>query len=116
MTNSVLQKLEWAFKLGASDREACNEANIAPQTLYNYQAANPDFLEQKAAWKSTPNFRARKAVVDALSRDPHLALKYLEKRVPEEFGKEQKLDPVTHYLTRTGSTRARVAQERLEFS
>ena len=85
--NTVLQKLEWAFKLGASDREACNEAGISPQTLYNYQAKNPDFLEQKEAWKSTPVFRARKALVERLESDPHLALKYLEKKLPEEFGR-----------------------------
>ncbi len=87
INNHILQKLEWAFKLGATDREACNEAVISPQTLYNYQAKNPDFLEQKDAWKSSPIFKARKTVVEHLETDPNLALKYLEKKLPEEFGK-----------------------------
>lgn len=107
ITSVVLQKLEWAFKLGASDKEACNEAKIAPQTLYNYQAENPDFLEQKEAWKSTPVFRARKTVVEHLARDPHFALKYLERRLPDEFGK---LEGVT-----TNSTQAHIERVRAKY-
>lgn len=91
ITLSVLQKLEWAFKLGATDKEACNEGGISAQTLYNYQAQNPDFLEQKEAWKSSPIFKARKSVVEGLERNPNLALKYLEKKLPEEFGKRTEL-------------------------
>lgn len=88
ITEQTLQKLEWAFKLGATDKEACNNAGISPQTLYNYQLKNPDFLEQKEAFKATPVFKARKALVDALGSDPYLALKYLEKKLPEEFGRK----------------------------
>ncbi len=91
MNFSALQKLEWAFKLGATDREACNEAGISQQTLYNYQAKNGDFLEQKELWKSTSVFKARKAVVDRLEADPYLSLKYLEKKLPSEFGNKTEL-------------------------
>ena len=91
MTPFTLQKLEWAFKLGATDREACNEAKISPQTLYNYQLKNPTFLEQKEAWKSTSIFRARRAVIEGLDKDPNLALKYLEKKLPEEFGRKSEV-------------------------
>lgn len=88
LTSQTLQKLEWAFRLGASDREACSVANISPQTLYNHQLKNPEFLEQKEAWKSDPIIKARKTVVEALSYDPYLALKYLEKKLPEEFSRK----------------------------
>ena len=43
MTNPVLEKLEWAFLLGCSDKEACLWANIAPATLYNYQTKFPGY-------------------------------------------------------------------------
>jgi hypothetical protein len=86
INTQILQKLEFAFKLGASDKEACVEAGISPQTLYNYQSKNPDFLEHKEAWKSTPVLKARKAVIDGFDTNPTLALKYLEKKLPEEFG------------------------------
>ena len=96
MNLRVLQKLEWSFKLGCSDREACNEAKIAPQTLYNYQLKNPSFLEQKVAWKSVPTFKARKAVINAFEKNPLLALRYLEKKLPKEFG--YKTEIVSTYL------------------
>ncbi len=87
ITPRVLQKLEDAFQIGATDEEACNSAKIAPQTLYNYQTATPDFVEQKARWKLNPILKAKKTVVDNLERDPHLAMRYLEKRCPDEFGR-----------------------------
>ncbi len=91
MTAQTLQKLEYAFRLGCTDREACIEANIAPQTLYNYQSTNPEFLEQKELWKSDTILRARKTIVERLGEDANLAMKYLEKKLPEEFGVHQKL-------------------------
>lgn len=86
MTKETLQKLEVAFKLGCPDREACVFAGISPQTLYNYQEKNSEFLEQKHVWKAMPEFKARKAVIDNFDKKPELALKYLEKKLPEEFG------------------------------
>lgn len=45
MTAEVIRKLHEAFCVGATDIEACSFAEIAPQTLYNFQKENPDFLE-----------------------------------------------------------------------
>jgi len=99
MTALVLQKLEYAFRLGCTDREACIEASISPQSLYNYQLQKPEFLEQKELWKSDPILRARKAVVEHLVQDPYLSLKYLEKKLPSEFGvKSQMLVGVAEAL------------------
>ena len=90
ITNSVLQKLEMAFKIGATDREACITAEIAPQTLYNYQARNPHFLEQKEGWKTSLVLTARMVIVRHLERgDKDVAMRYLEKKCPEEFGRRK---------------------------
>ena len=62
----TLQKLNYAFSIGASDREACNHAGICPATLYNYQKKNPEFLEQKECLKQSIVLRAREALAEQL--------------------------------------------------
>lgn len=66
MTQRVLNKLENAFKIGCSDREACIHAEISLQTLYNYAKRNPDFLEQKEDWKETLLIAARANVAGVI--------------------------------------------------
>lgn len=112
MTSQVLQKLEYAFRLGCTDREACIEAGIAPQTLYNHQSANPAFLEQKELWKSDPILKARKTIVDRLSSDPNIAMKYLEKKLPEEFGNHQRLSVGVTSVQMTPADLVRMIEER----
>lgn len=85
MTPEALLKLEQAFKIGSTDREACAHAKIACSTLYEYQKENPEYAEQKAQWKEKPILLARFSVVEGLQSDPHLALKYLERKKKDEF-------------------------------
>ncbi len=92
MTPTVVKKLEDAFKLGCSDLEACFAANISKQTLYNYQEKYPEFIDRKASLKENPTFIARKSVVQGLQNDPHLALKYLERKKKKEFGLKTDVD------------------------
>lgn len=84
MTNEVLQKLEEAFSIGASDREACLMAEIAPATLYNYQESNPEFMERKTALKDMPKYKARKTI-DGNLHNPEVAKWYLERKAKDEF-------------------------------
>ena len=85
MTPDILKKLHDAFLLGCTDEEACFAADISPATLYNYQNENPKYLEQKRAWKKRPVYLARKCVVDNISDDKDLALKFLERKNKKEF-------------------------------
>ena len=112
MTEAVLQKLESAFRLGCTDREACVEAGISQQTLYNHQTSNPEFLEQKELWKSDPILRARKAVVERLASDPNLAMKYLEKKLPEEFGASRQVAVNINQLAVTPADLVLMIEER----
>lgn len=90
MTDSVVEKLEYAFALGCSDEEACFYADIHKQTLYNYQDKTPGFIDRKQALKSRPIFVARESVVKGL-RNPDLALKFLERKAKSEFSLRQEL-------------------------
>lgn len=82
-----LQKLEIAFGYGCTDEEACAFAKISPSTLYNYQQENPKFLEEKDGLKQMPNLQARKVVVEGMKSDPSIGQWWLEKKLPNEFGK-----------------------------
>ena len=81
----TLQKLEEVFALGGSDKEACFYAGISPSTLYNYQTENLDFLERKELLKESPILLARRTVISEMKKNPHIALKYLERRKRDEF-------------------------------
>ena len=82
---AVLHKLEEAFSLGCTDLEACFYANISKSTLYNYQNANPEFVERKEELKENPILLARTSVVKGLQDNPELALKFLERKKKDEF-------------------------------
>lgn len=85
MTQEVIDKLEYAFALGCSDNEACLHADISPATLYNHQEKHPEFLERKTLLKDRPLFLAREAVLKGFRHDPNLGLKYLERKLRNEF-------------------------------
>jgi len=86
----TVQKLEDAFILGASIKEACFNANITKQTYYNWTAKNPELLDHFEALQQSPILKARKAVVEGLDGNPEFALKYLERKLKNEFGLHSK--------------------------
>jgi hypothetical protein len=92
MTERTLKKLREAFLMGCTDVEACLYCDISHQTLYEYQKAHPEYAEQKAQWKENPVLVARKCVVESLSDDKDLSLKYLERKRRDEFGLKQDLN------------------------
>lgn len=85
MTTETVKKLEEAFALGCSDLEACLMADISKQTLYNYQDANPEFIDRKEKLKESPVLIARTTVVREIQNDADLAMKYLERKCKKEF-------------------------------
>lgn len=90
--DTKLQKLREAFLMWCTDDEACLYAEIAPATLYNYQNANPDFLEQKEHWKNNPILKARKVVFNKIeSGDENTAKWYLERKAKQEFSTRQEV-------------------------
>ena len=46
-TKELLDKLEYVFALGGTDKEACLYAGVSPAALYKYQEKNLDFVERK---------------------------------------------------------------------
>ena len=90
MTDAIIRKLEDAYALGCSDREAALYAGIACSTLYRYQTEHPEFKERKEALKERPVLKARAAVMDSLESENEkeralMARWYLEHKKADEF-------------------------------
>lgn len=86
MTPEVVNKLEQAFSMGCSDLEACLFADISKQTLYDYQAKNPEFADRKAMLKETLILKARSVIATSLNnKDENTAKWYLERKAKNEF-------------------------------
>jgi hypothetical protein len=82
----VLQKLEYAFTHGLSDKQACLFADISPATLYNYQNAHPDFVERKEVLKDATTMRAKLNVAGKiLEGDLQQSNWWLERKAKDEF-------------------------------
>lgn len=83
----VITKLEYAFSIGCSDKEACLFAGVAPATLYNYQLKHPEFVERKDLLKKALCLEARQVVADKIkkNRDIDTAKWYCERKMKDEF-------------------------------
>lgn len=78
---------------GASDEEACYLAGINKPQLYYYCQKNPAFQEEKEQLKLNPVLVAIKTVRKALETNVDVAMKYLEKKKPSEWGNTKIADP-----------------------
>ena len=92
MTQDVVNKLEQAWSMGCSDVEACLHADISKQTLYDYQAKHPEFVDRKERLKEMLVLKARTVIADALNRkDENTAKWYLERKARKEFSTRQEV-------------------------
>jgi hypothetical protein len=101
MTEQVLEKLERAYTIGCSDRQACAMANISCQTLYDFQKREPWFKDAKERWKDRQFVKALETIDKSLenTRD---AQWFLERKSPETFGKQDRTEHI-HKIELTDS-------------
>lgn len=93
MTKTVLLKLEQAFAIGATDREACIYADIGESTFYEYCKENKDFAERKEAIKRKPILKAKNIIADSLKKENVDTAKwYLERKAKDEFSQKIESD------------------------
>lgn len=92
MTPETVKKLDDAFLLGCTDEEACFYAEISKQTLYNYQDANPEYVDRKERLKQNPFFKARQSILSGITDSADIALKFMERKKKDEFGTKQNIE------------------------
>lgn len=84
-TQETLSKLEEAFLMGCSDKEACLIAGITQQTLIEWKKDKPEFTERIELLRQNPIALARQSVIKHMARDGKLALGLLERVKKDEF-------------------------------
>jgi hypothetical protein len=86
----VLSKLEQAWALDCSDKEAACLADISAGSLSKFLKAHPDVMKRKELLKERPVLNARNILHKAIAAgDGNLALKYLERKLKAEFGEQK---------------------------
>lgn len=81
-----LLKLEQAFAIGCTDKEACGYAMISENQLYYYEKFNPEFQSKKAILKDTVILKAKQTVANKISESYSNAIDYLKRKKRDEFG------------------------------
>lgn len=86
-----VKKLEEAFALDCTIKEACFYADISIQTYYDWLLKKPELVERFEALRQKPVLTARTTLVKSLSTDVEMALKYLERKRKAEFSTRSEL-------------------------
>ena len=94
MTDDVVNKLEQAFAMGCTDIESCLFANISKQTLYNYQALHPEFIDRKEELKDSLKLHAKSNLSRSIKIDEDVdnSKWYLERKSKSEFSTRTEQD------------------------
>ena len=85
MTQEVVGILEHAFAYDCTVEVACIYAGISRDTYYAFCKEYPEFSDRITVLRNTPILIARTTVVNALQHDASFAMKYLERKRPQEF-------------------------------
>ena len=84
VTETVLRDIERAISWGWSIRSACDYANIAQRTYFDYQKTHPDFRSKLDMLRSRPELLAKMNVIQRLEEgDLETSKWYLERRTAE---------------------------------
>lgn len=88
----VRTKIEEAAAFGASLEEIAFYAGVHRNTLRNWCIADPELRGRIEELREKPVLKARETVVKALATDSNMAMRYLEKKRPAEFGQKVGLE------------------------
>jgi hypothetical protein len=104
----VLAKLEYAFSMDATNKEACVFAGISEDALYDYNKKHPEFTDRIDMLKELPVMIARETITRALKSDPEMAMKYVKNKRNNEFNerKEVKMGGAVKLLPKLGKEEA----------
>lgn len=82
-----IERLRQAFAIGANVEIACRHAGIHKDTYYKWIKKDKQLSDEFDSIKDHPILKSLKAVVEALNQ-PQYAFRYLEKKLPEEYGEK----------------------------
>lgn len=86
LTPDTLNRLDYAFAMGCSDKEACSYANVSQSAFYNYLDKHPDYKEYRDALKLKPILKAKDENLKLIeSGDPVHIRWFLERKCRDEY-------------------------------
>lgn len=85
MTPEVLGKLEQAFAIDATVKEALSYADIGQDAFYDYLKKNPSFSERIEKLRDRPVLAARQRTVTGIKESYANAMDYLKRKRKLEF-------------------------------
>ena len=89
--NDTVRKLELTASLDCTVTEMCFYADISRDTYYIWMKKDKQLSDRLTALRNKPILKARQEVIKGLDSNPEFALKYLERKLPEEFGIRRKI-------------------------
>ncbi|OGJ84124.1 hypothetical protein A2529_05050 [Candidatus Peribacteria bacterium RIFOXYD2_FULL_58_15] len=92
MTSEVTAKLIEAFKLDVTIEEACTYAGISTDSYHRKVNNDEVFCGEMERARQFASWKARRSVIEGMEHDPHLALKYLERKRKAEFSPRSEID------------------------
>ena len=96
INDDAIQKLEYAFSIGATVLEACCHADISKSAYYDYLQKNPKFVDRVELLKEKLPLKAREVIkTDIETGDSHAARWYLERNKRKEFSTQQNIEQTT---------------------
>lgn len=101
LSESTIQKLEGAFKLGCNIQEACCYAEISTSSYYDWIAKNEEFSGKMELFKKYLEIKSRSVIAKSLEAgDVKTAMWYLERKNKREFSthleySKDSLPPIT---------------------
>ena len=85
MTPEIIGKLEEVFSIDGTIAEACFYANINPDTYHSWIKKSKKLSDRFIALRNKPNLKARQEIIKGLDGNPEFSLKYLERKLSDEF-------------------------------
>lgn len=92
LNQDIVNKLEQSASLDCSISEMCFYADISRETYYNWSKTNKKLIDRLESLRNKPILAARQSVVNGLKDNPEFALKYLERKLPDEFALKTKFE------------------------
>lgn len=90
VTTKEVSKLEQAFAIGASVKEARNYAKITKSSYYRFLEENPEYRERFEELRTSPILKALQTLYNDLD-DPDSAKWLLERRRKNEYSPRQEV-------------------------
>ncbi|MDE2233373.1 MAG: hypothetical protein KGJ90_04665 [Patescibacteria group bacterium] len=88
---AALMVIEDSLRSGATITRALQNAMISRTAWNTFNELNPDYKSRAEMLMQGAISRAEKTLTEALKHDPELALKYLERKLPDEYSLKERI-------------------------